>query len=967
MRQYIKNHGTIFLGRVGENEARDIVFDITGLVERYGEGTCNLIHQRIGDDKPYPVAVTQTSENVVWTVKDVDVAKPGCGKCELIYMVNNVVAKSYIYTTVAEESMGDPTEEIPEVGSYWLDNVLQYSADAKESAQQAAQSADSALAFKNTTAQLQAETGQMAGQASVFCADALNAKNSAVKAEQNAQNAAGNASDSAENASKSAKSAALSRDQAQEHQENTSVIRDQANVYMKSAANHATNAESAAENASSYKNLAKCYSESAGDSASRAAASANRASEEANRAAASVANAVKTVNGQKPDENGNVEIEVGGSGEGGAKPFIVTVNEEHMATIEYSTDKTSEEIYQAWVDNQIIVCKYTIDGFPLFELQPVVINSTVAVFSNSAIVPGADDNKYISLVIEGSTVNYFESKLATEEFVNEKIAEAALGGNVDLTEYAKKTDVPTKVSQLENDSKYLTKVPDGYAKTEDIPKAPGDIGAQPAGNYALKSEIPNVPVQSVNGKTGAVQLSASDVKARPDSWMPTAQEVGALPSTYTPPNQTAAQVGADPKGTADIAVSQHNVAADAHNDIRQELKAIQESNFITADEAPVQSVNGKTGAVTLDAAAVSARPSDWMPTAENVGAVPTGRKVNGKALSADIALSASDVSARPSTWTPSYSDVGADKSGTASSAVSGHNTNTDAHNDIRLLITGLTTRLDALANSDDDTLDQMAEVVAYIKENRDLIDQITTGKVNVADIVNNLTTNVSNKPLSAAQGVALKALIDAITVPTKLSQLTNDKGYITGYTETDPTVPSWAKADSKPSYSKSEVGLGNVDNVKQYSASNPPPYPVTSVNGKTGAVTVDVPTVPTKVSAFTNDAGYLTGYTETDPTVPSWAKAASKPSYSKSEVGLSNVDNVKQYSASNPPPYPVTSVNSKTGAVSLTASDVGARPSTWMPSASDVGALASASYTTKALTVTYDDGTSETVTLVVAK
>ena len=58
------------------------------------------------------------------------------------------------------------------------------------------------------------------------------------------------------------------------------------------------------------------------------------------------------------------------------------------------------------------------------------------------------------------------------------------------------------------------------------------------------------------------------------------------------------------------------------------------------------------------------------------------------------------------------------------------------------------------------------------------------------------------------------------------------------YTETDPTVPSWAKASSKPSYTKSEVGLGNVDNVQQYSASNPPPYPVTSVNGATGAVTI---------------------------------------------------------------------------------------------------------------------------------
>ena len=50
---------------------------------------------------------------------------------------------------------------------------------------------------------------------------------------------------------------------------------------------------------------------------------------------------------------------------------------------------------------------------------------------------------------------------------------------------------------------------------------------------------------------------------------------------------------------------------------------------------------------------------------------------------------------------------------------------------------------------------------------------------------------------------------------------------------------------------KGDVGLGNVDNVKQYSASNPPPYPVTSVNGKTGAVKIDVPT-PVSVPATTS-------------------------------------------------------------------------------------------------------------------
>ena len=94
---------------------------------------------------------------------------------------------------------------------------------------------------------------------------------------------------------------------------------------------------------------------------------------------------------------------------------------------------------------------------------------------------------------------------------------------------------------------------------------------------------------------------------------------------------------------------------------------------------------------------------------------------------------------------------------------SDHNTSDAAHSDIRLLIQGLTERLNAIADSDDSTLDQLSELVAYIKDNRELIESITTSKVSVSDIVNNLTTNVSNKPLAAAQGVVLKALIDGLS------------------------------------------------------------------------------------------------------------------------------------------------------------------------------------------------------------
>lgn len=98
----------------------------------------------------------------------------------------------------------------------------------------------------------------------------------------------------------------------------------------------------------------------------------------------------------------------------------------------------------------------------------------------------------------------------------------------------------------------------------------------------------------------------------------------------------------------------------------------------------------------------------------------------------------------------------------ADGAVSAHNLSTEAHNDMRLLLQDISERINAVLDSDDETLDELSEIVAYIKSNKDLLDAVTAAKVSVVDIVNNLTTNVASKPLSAAQGVALKALIDAV-------------------------------------------------------------------------------------------------------------------------------------------------------------------------------------------------------------
>lgn len=144
------------------------------------------------------------------------------------------------------------------------------------------------------------------------------------------------------------------------------------------------------------------------------------------------------------------------------------------------------------------------------------------------------------------------------------------------------------------------------------------------------------------------------------------------------------------------------------------------------------------------------------------------------------------------------------------------------------------------------------------------------------------------------------------TIPTKVSDLTNDSGFLTSHQSLSHLQPK-IDANNKLAY--------------------------TLLSG-----------VPTKVSQFTNDSGF-TSYSDADviaklkadglltndnklayskldnapnslpaSDVYSWAKEASKPTYTASEVGA-RPDNWMP-----------------------TASQVGARPSTWMPSASDVGA-----------------------------
>lgn len=427
-------------------------------------------------------------------------------------------------------------------------------------------------------------------------------------------------------------------------------------------------------------------------------------------------------------------------------------------------------------------------------------------------------------------------------------------------------------------------------------------------------------------------------------------------------------------------------------------------------------------------------------TASEVGAVPTTRKVNGKALSSDITLTASDVSALPSSTvipTVNNATLTIQKNGTtvktftanASSNVTANITVPTATSDLTNdsgFITGYT-ETDPVFTASAAHGITSSDISTWNGKSTVSVTRHTTSGTNIADLTINGTTTKLYAPTGGGGtltdvtvdgtsvvtgGVAeidLTGKADVSDIPTKVSDLTNDSGYITGYTETDPTVPSWAKASSKPSYTASEVGAvptsrtvngkalsSNItlsaSDVSALPSSTVIPtitdtYSGTSSNGMSGKAvksaidaldgTVtgtagsgktltafsqtngkvsatfgnisitksqvsDFPTIPSKTSDLTNDSGYITGYTETDPvfsasaasgitssnistwngkytkpsggipktdlasavqtslgladtalqsftetdpTVPSWAKQASKPTYTASEVG----------------------------------------------------------------------------------
>ena len=466
---------------------------------------------------------------------------------------------------------------------------------------------------------------------------------------------------------------------------------------------------------------------------------------------------------------------------------------------------------------------------------------------------------------------------------------------------------------------------------------------------------PPYPVTSVNGQTGDVTIEAggvTSVNGKSGDVTLTASDVGALPSTTKIPSAT----------------------SDLTND----------SGYITAAGAPVQSVDGQTGEVVTNAVKTTAQTlTDAQKTQArtNIGAgtssfsgayddligkppIPsktseldndsgfiTNAALAPYAKTADVPTKTSQLNndsgfvdaAGASAAAPVQSvnaKTGAvvltqDDVGNGTTYVRTHNDFTDAakqqintnkdnivmldsdmkaaQGDITTLKGNVTTLTNALGSKQDKIVGGASTITDdNLTANRALVSN-GNGKVAVSNVTNTelgyldgVTSNVQtqlNKKLESAPVTSVNTKTGAVVLSA------SDVGAVSTANVTQTLGTSTTKVPSEKAVADALSGAGAGDMLK---ATYDPTGSVEQAGGIPDYVAGQLPTVNDATLTIQKNGTAVGTFT---------ANASANKSINitmvKGDVGLSNVDNVKQYSADNPPPYPVTSVNGKTGAVNL--------------------------------------------------
>ena len=88
-----------------------------------------------------------------------------------------------------------------------------------------------------------------------------------------------------------------------------------------------------------------------------------------------------------------------------------------------------------------------------------------AVITTGSVVYTIEEDKCFRYREDGT---WFELDFATRDYVRQAITDAISGGTIDLSDYAKKEDIPRRVTELQNDAGYISEIPSEYVTETEL-------------------------------------------------------------------------------------------------------------------------------------------------------------------------------------------------------------------------------------------------------------------------------------------------------------------------------------------------------------------------------------------------------------------------------------------------------------------------------------------------------------------
>ena len=135
---------SIDLGRQGENLARTVEIDVSGMLAQWPDATITLLVKRKHDAEPYIVDTTVKDGVLFWPITAVETADAGDGKLEIRATCGEVIAKSATGSFRVTASLTGSGTEPPVTEHGWVEKVLAAGAGVEQNATLAAEAASRA-------------------------------------------------------------------------------------------------------------------------------------------------------------------------------------------------------------------------------------------------------------------------------------------------------------------------------------------------------------------------------------------------------------------------------------------------------------------------------------------------------------------------------------------------------------------------------------------------------------------------------------------------------------------------------------------------------------------------------------------------------------------------------------------------------------------------------------------------------